>query len=331
MKEKIESKIAEPIPVFVACDRKYLPHATTLCLSILKHTRHRILFHVLHDGSLHSKDEKLTGKILSQYENLELAFKKLDSPPEFRTWTNRFPPIVYYRLLIPFHFRQYDKCIYLDSDMLVNSDISELYETGLHGYFFGAVPDYGWMESYRKNEKLYGKYASIGLQEYCRQINLPHPEHYFNSGLILMDLKAIRSSGLDLLKTACTHAGEDFLLPDQDLMNLYLSEKILPVAQSWNYPIRHLKMPEAKIYHYIEKTWHNSSVSIEKAFYWKAIRETPYFYQIRAELLMYEIETTINNLWRQSGDSLVSASVKLIHEFIKILFYRFYSWKKNHS
>ena len=75
MREKFESKITEPIPVFVACDRKYLPHATTLCLSILKHTRHRILFHVLHDGSLRSRDEKLTGKILSQYENLELVFK----------------------------------------------------------------------------------------------------------------------------------------------------------------------------------------------------------------------------------------------------------------
>ena len=325
MREKFESKITEPIPVFVACDRKYLPHATTLCLSILKHTRHRILFHVLHDGSLRSRDEKLTGKILSQYENLELVFRKLDSPTEFRTWTNRFPPIVYYRLLIPLHFRQYDKCIYLDSDMLVNSDISELYETDLHGRFFGAVPDYNWMESYQKNEKLYGKYASIGLQEYCRQIHLPHPEHYFNSGLILMDLKAIRSSGLELLKTACAHAGEDFLLPDQDLMNLYLSEKILPVAQAWNYPIRHLKMPEAKIYHYIGKPWHNSSADVEKAFYWNALKETPYFYQVRAEMLIYEIEASINSNWRYATDSLIKAGWRFGNAFIKTLRLRFIS------
>ena len=86
------------------------------------------------------------------------------------------------------------------------------------------------------NEKLYGKYASIGLQEYCRQIHLPHPEHYFNSGLILMDLKAIRSSGLELLKTACAHAGEDFLLPDQDLMNLYLLNLHLEHCHLLKYP-----------------------------------------------------------------------------------------------
>ena len=106
-------------------------------------------------------------------------------------------------------------------------------------------------------------------------------------------------------------------------MNLYLSEKILPVAQAWNYPIRHLKMPEAKIYHYIGKPWHNSSADAEKAFYWNALKETPYFYQVRAEMLIYEIEASINSNWRYATDSLIKAGWYLIMAFFLKLKQRF--------
>ena len=76
-------------------------------------------------------------------------------------------------------------------------------------------------------------------------------------------------------------------------------------------------MPEAKIYHYIGKPWHNSSADVEKAFYWNALKETPYFYQVRAEMVRYEVETSINSNWRYTTDNLMKAVWLFVNALIK--------------
>ncbi|MEI3003178.1 MAG: hypothetical protein V8T87_00920, partial [Victivallales bacterium] len=77
------------------------------------------------------------------------------------------------------------------------------------------------------------------------------------------------------------------------------------------------------IYHYIGKPWHNSSADAEKAFYWNVLKETPYFYQVRAEMLIYEIEASINSNWRYATDSLIKAGWDPIMAFFLKLKQRF--------
>mgnify|MGYP002564984564 CR=1 FL=1 len=53
-------------------------------------------------------------------------------------------------------------------------------------------------------------------------------------GFVISDWNMPNMDGLELLKTACAHAGEDFLLPDQDLMVTAEAKKenIIAAAQA---------------------------------------------------------------------------------------------------
>lgn len=47
----------------------------------------------------------------------------------------------YFRLLIPELIREYDKCIYLDCDIIVHGDLKELYEIELGNNYLAGVKD----------------------------------------------------------------------------------------------------------------------------------------------------------------------------------------------
>ena len=56
----------------------------------------------------------------------------------------RYP--TFYRLSIPELLPQYDKCIYLDSDIVVEGDIAEYYDIDMEGYCIAGVKDIGLSE-----------------------------------------------------------------------------------------------------------------------------------------------------------------------------------------
>ena len=70
----------------------------------------------------------------------------------------------------------YDKIIYLDGDILVQKDLTELYNIDIDGYYVAAVDDTG--KIYHKKD-VYAKYPN-----------------YFNSGVMLLNLKKCREDNI---------------------------------------------------------------------------------------------------------------------------------------
>jgi len=90
------------------------------------------------------------------------------------------------------------KMLYLDTDTVINADISELYATNLNGFEFAAVEDY-----LGKTFKHRG---------------------YINSGVLLMNLTAIRKTKLfERTRIACKT--KKMWFPDQDALNSYVRKK----------------------------------------------------------------------------------------------------------
>ena len=56
--------------------------------------------------------------------------------------------------------------------------------------------------------------------------------------------------------------------------------------------------------------------------YWQALRKTPWFYRARAELILYEIEASVNSIWRDPKDNVLTAFFKLGIEFAAALIRR---------
>ena len=164
---------------------------------------------------------------------------------------NRFTIGMFYRLLIPFVLpSELKKAIYLDGDTIVNLDINELWQIELADKPFGAVPNF----FQREDKKAVVERTKRNIK-ICKD-GFVKPEDYFNSGVLLLNLRFMRHADKILLsgmKFLNEHDQLQYL--DQDVLNYCFSTSFLKLPVKFNRfvmtarPENELTIEE-KIYHY---------------------------------------------------------------------------------
>lgn len=135
---------------------------------------------------------------------------------------DRVTKFTYARLFLPklLQALNYDKCLYVDGDIIFNKDVSPLLEMDVP--YLGMVKD--------------------GTPDWL----LPgiEKEVYYNAGVILMNLKALREDNftekcLEYIKNhEETYIGkESTWLHDQTTINALYSEKITELEKDWNWQL----------------------------------------------------------------------------------------------
>ena len=235
--------------------------------------------------------EKFVTNMGQQIEFINIDTSIIDNGTYYYTFSEgkRITKIGMARILLPeFLPETVHRVIYLDGDILVTGDLSELYNSDLGG-------------------KSTGMSDNIGLLEYTKY----KFKNYYNSGMIVMDLDKWRKSKipdkmleyLNTNKESFIYNGEHdnskFLYPDQDLINIVLDGNIKTLEQRWNnQTIRMLHVEEFDkkgIIHYIgpHKPWHFSYISnpgIKMYYeYWKAspLRNYIYLYKYKSVQRLY--------------------------------------------
>ena len=107
---------------------------------------------------------------------------------------------VYYKILIPFMFPDYERMIYLDGDTLIRKDILEMYRCPFNDTYILGFPFYmGYvMEKY-------------GIKK---------PEHYINGGCLLFNIHKIRKDHKDIdLFSATIKNNSIWRFREQDAIN----------------------------------------------------------------------------------------------------------------
>lgn len=118
---------------------------------------------------------------------------------------------------------QIDRVLYLDADTLVVGCLDELFSMGLDGNIIGMV-----LECQGNPIK-----QQIGMSE-----NTP----YFNSGMILYDLKAWRNNNCsEVIINHAQNVRAAYVSPDQDILNIALCGKIMILDLKYNYQPFHTK------------------------------------------------------------------------------------------
>lgn len=135
---------------------------------------------------------------------------------------------MYYRLLaaqlLP---KDLDRILYLDPDILVINPVQPLYETDLGSFLMAAATHSGL-------------FSGISDQVNRMRLDNYEAEAYFNSGVLVMNLAAMRHAvrAEDIYAYAREHA-DLLILPDQDILNGLYGARILEVDDSlWNYDAR---------------------------------------------------------------------------------------------
>ncbi len=165
---------------------------------------------------------------------LDVSDEQWEKIPLVGTWVKE----ANYRLFLPELLPNLNTIIYLDGDILAQSDLSRLYELNLNDKAFAGVRDEFWGGSMRAQQRLH--YFSQG-EGAMTQSYMTHSA-YCNSGVLVINLAFFReynftSRAIALLNKYKYIPG---MLPDQDVLN-YLATcdgqdniYFLPATFNWN-------------------------------------------------------------------------------------------------
>ena len=155
-------------------------------------------------------------------------FKK-DGPNYYSAWTY----MAFIRLALAKILPELHVALYLDTDTLVLNDASQIFNTNVNGKLFGMIQeDIGDIPL-----ELCNSFSFAGSNILMFQSDNPRPEYcirpYYNSGVMLMNLDEMRSTGMDdvLIHELNT---VQYGYPDQDAINLLCADRIEPIPLEYN-------------------------------------------------------------------------------------------------
>lgn len=255
------------IHVVSVVDDAYVQHLGVAFASMLQHLRPNMKtqIHVIENG-LSRDNRNLLKRIVNRYDAELHYWKSNEQIPNNLFISGHISKAAYYKLLIPELLKDIasDRVLYLDCDIVVLDDVSELWNTDMLGHAVAAVRDWGG-------------------DDRCRELQIPDPSLYFNAGMLMLDLKQWRTRNLASQILSFAARNPDHLyFHDQDAMNAILHQEWLPLDAKWNYQTNMLthrgfkKMFNPVIVHFTgsSKPWHYDNDHPYKLKYYEYIKGT---------------------------------------------------------
>ena len=277
----------QEIPIFFTIDDGYAPFLAVALNSAVKHINPARCYRaiVLHQG-LSAENQTRIASLAAENFAIDLRpmsadMAALDDRRSNRMRCDQFTLTIFFRLFIPAMFPEYDKAIYVDSDVVFTEDAAKLFDIDIGSALIGACRDL----SIADNPPL------VAYTENAVGVN---KEEYINSGVLLMNLRALRDAKLeerflDLLETY--HF--DSVAPDQDYLNAMCRGRIFYLDPAWDAmpnPSRPpLESPNLIHYNLFSKPWHYDDIQYG-AYFWHYAADCGYLNELRAHRAAYTVE-----------------------------------------
>ena len=263
-------------------DGRYSKFTGTAILSMFENTNEKVTAHILHDDTLTDDNREKFLSIAKRYNQLIKFYNVEKICAEEINFINKlfesehmregFSLGKFYRLLTPQILSvNIEKIIYLDSDLIVNLDINELWQIELDEKILAAVTE----------NSLGTKPEALLLVWY----GLVKFENYFNSGVLLINLKEIRQNELKNIWDGIKFRAENrrYEYYDQDILNYCFAKNYLKLPNKFNFFVwtaRYL-LKESKIdrrmYHYTSSDFGTYFEDIFFRLWFSYFEKTPWF------------------------------------------------------
>ena len=302
------------IPIFFSCDENYIPFLGVCIKSIIENSSPNNTYYIC---ILHSKMNDENMKIITgmEKENVSICFydvsKKLKKYGERLNLRDYYTVSIYFRLFIPELFPRLKKAIYLDADMVVLEDIAKLYSIDLGDHLLGGVSD-----AIVASRKEFRDYAELGCGIY------PYTK-YFNSGMMLMNLDAMREFDLEgKFEYLFNTYHFDTVCPDQDYLNVICKDRVLYLDEGWDKMAIDGSYENPMIVHYnnFAKPWQQDGINYAD-YFWKYAKDTPYYDEIMNIRRNFNEEKLL--IQAKCGEELVKSTIRIVKSkknFKKVLF-----------
>ncbi len=263
------------IPIFYACDDAFVKYTIVSLTSMIENASKDYTYHV-HILITTVSDDMRNRTMALQNENFKIFFN--DTSEYLELMHKKLPlrdyysKTTYYRFFIAEMFPEYAKAIYIDSDTIVEGDISEMYNHDIGEKFVGACHEQAMVQV-------------DGYGTYVEKVMGINRNNYFNAGIILINCEKFREHRvldqfIELLQIY------DFrVTQDEDYLNVICHNNVYWLPQIWNTEMfGDIPYPEDeyKIIHYImvSKPWHYSDCRCGDHF-WKYAEKTSVYEEMK--------------------------------------------------
>lgn len=216
------------IPIVFCFNRNYLNLAKVAIWSLLdsnNDTKVKYRIYCIYESDVERSDIENINRLFEHFQSLEsLRFIKntntFEGAYEFRGITKP----AYTRLMLHRLLQDEDKVIYSDVDVIFKSNLRELYQRELGDYCFGACIDVGLNDARR--------YASITAKNsYWGKYLWDKRQKYYSSGILLINLEALRKSGKDSFIKELSKC--ELPYHDMDIINIIFNKRITPISSKY--------------------------------------------------------------------------------------------------
>ena len=170
------------IPIFYACDDAFIKYTVVSLHSMIQNASrdYQYRVYILHTEVSEEMKNAVLGLANDCFEiSFEDVTEYLDSIADKLPVRDYYSKTTYYRLFIADMFPEYDKAIYIDSDTIVQGDISKLYLTDIGDAYLGGCHEQAMVQVDE-----YGTYTErvLGISRH----------NIFNAGMILINCDQFR-------------------------------------------------------------------------------------------------------------------------------------------
>lgn len=263
------------IHITCSTDDNYVQHCMAMLCSVLENnSNHKVYIHLLHHG-LSFEKQQLISHMVERY-SANIYYYNVDINQLSKVTIADYHPnlsiATYFRFFLPFLLdTSIEKVLYLDCDVIVLKDISELFCIDLTGYGVAGVKD-----------------VTPESDTHRRVMGLELDGRAFCAGVLMINLEYWRENncGMKLLKFA-SEMSEQLFMEDQDALNYefrrhwfqlpykygYTPMSIAPLdkVQKWNDILEYVLSPS--IIHYAGqlKPWLDIRIPSDQ-YYWKYVK-----------------------------------------------------------
>lgn len=266
------------IPIFFTIDDSYAPFLAVALNSAIKNSdlqrgyKAIVLYQDLGADNISRLQALQTENFKIELMPIRANMEALDDRMSNRLRCDYFTLTIYFRLFIPSMFPQYDKGIYIDSDVVLTDDIAKLFDIDIGENYIGACNDLS--------------IADIPpLVAYTEKAVGVNAKEYINSGVLLMNLKKMRDDDLEgHFLSLLNKYHFDSIAPDQDYLNAMCNGKIYYLEEKWDTMPNDAKpmLTETSLIHYnlFSKPWCYDGIQYEEQF-WNYAQDCGFIDEIR--------------------------------------------------
>lgn len=288
--------------VALACDDKYMPYTGALLQSIIENAGQDAFYDiVVMHNSISENNQRICKELAKGHDNISIRF--LDVSRNFAAYAavhvdRHLTVETYFRFMIPDLFKEYDKVLYLDCDMVVNEDIAKLFKLDIGDNYVAATRDLDFIASCEEPGR--GEFYEEKILKY---IKIDAVENYFQAGAILFNIREILKK-YDTKKLFAVALSRNWYYHDQDVLNHLFNGKVTYLEQRWNIlsllesgshrsklfkeylyakynEMYHAGRKNPAIIHYagVPKPWKDLKCDLAD-YFWKYARTSPYYEQL---------------------------------------------------